>query len=253
MVTKTKPKQVKSVKQSKTAPIVKSSFDISLKELLEAGAHFGHQARRWNPKMAPYLWQAKDGVHIFDLVKTAKGLKDACEAVRDLVAQGKTVVFIGTKRQAQAIIREEALKAGMPYVGNRWLGGTITNWEQLKKSIDKLLEMIDKKAKGGYEKYTKKENLLIDKEITRLTSTVGGLTTLKDLPAAIFVVDTKREYAAVREAKVKGIKIFAIVDSNSDPDPVDYVIPANDDAVRSIQLITSTFALAVADGLKLRK
>lgn len=230
-----------------------SSYKVSLKDLLEAGSHFGHQARRWNPKMAPYIWQAKDGVHIFDLVKTASSLEMACLAIRDLVAQGKVVVFLGTKRQAQAIIKEEAEKASMPYVNNRWLGGTITNWEQVKKSIEKLLEMKDKKSKGEYDKYTKKENLLIDKEIVRLTHTVGGLTILKDLPAAIFIIDTKREYAAVKEAKAKGIKVFAIVDSNSDPDLVDYVIPANDDAVRSIKLITAAFALAVIDGLKLKK
>jgi small subunit ribosomal protein S2 len=232
--------------------IQESSFNISLKDLLEAGCHFGHQSKRWNPKMSPYIWQTKDGVHIFDLVKTAAGLKAACLAVRDLVSSGKNVVFLGTKRQSVAIIKEEATKVGMPHVSNRWLGGTITNWAQVKKSIDRLLDMKEKKAKGEYEKYTKRENVLLDKEAARLSNVVGGLVSLKDLPDAIFVVDTKREYAAVREAKAKGIKVFGIVDSNCDPELVDYVIPANDDAVRSIKLITSTFALAVAEGLKLR-
>jgi small subunit ribosomal protein S2 len=229
----------------------KSLYEVPLKDLLEAGCHFGHQSRRWNPKMQPYIWQAKEGVHIFDLVKTAAKLKEACLALRDLVAEGKTVTFVGTKRQAQAVIKEEAKKTGVPYVAQRWLGGTITNWEQIKKSLDKLIEMREKKEKGEYEKYTKKENVLIDREIDRLSRFLGGLVDLKEPPEALFVVDVKREIAAVKEAKKKGIKVFAIVDSNADPDLVDYVIPANDDAVRSIKLIVAKIAQAVEEGKKL--
>lgn len=231
----------------------KSLYDVPLKELLEAGCHFGHQSRRWNPKMQPYIWQSKEGVHIFDLVKTAAKLKEACLALQDLVAEGKTVIFIGSKRQAQEIIKQEALKAGVPYVAQRWLGGTITNWQQIKKSRDKLLEMKEKKEKGEYKKYTKKENVLIEREISRLNRFFEGLLDLKDNPEAIFVVDVKKEIAAVKEARQRGVKVFALVDSNADPDLVDYLIPANDDAVRSIKLIVSTVAQAAATGKKLIK
>ncbi|HUV47092.1 MAG TPA: 30S ribosomal protein S2 [Candidatus Bathyarchaeia archaeon] len=230
-----------------------SAYEVSLKDLLEAGCHFGHQSGRWQPKMQPFIWGAKEGVHIFDLVKTAAFLREACLAVQDLVSEGKTIVFIGTKRQAQAIIKEEATKAGISYVINRWLGGTITNWEQIKKSLDKLKEMRDKKEKGDYEKYTKKENVLIDREITRLARFFDGLVDLKQPPDALFIVDVKKEIAAVREANKKGIKVFAIVDSNADPDLVDYVIPANDDAVRSIKLIVAKIAQAVEEGKKIAK
>lgn len=231
----------------------KGGFDISLEELLEAGCHFGHQSRRWNPKMSPYIWQSRQGVHIFDLVKTAEGLSAACLAVRDLVAGGGTVVFVGTKRQAQAIVKEEAEKAGAPYVTSRWLGGTITNWDQIKKRIEMLKEMREKKKKGDYGKYTKKENVLINREIERLTRFFGGLISLENIPEALFIVDVKKEDTCVREAKVKSIKIFGVTDSNSDPEGIDYVIPANDDAVRSIKIIVSQFAKAVAEGLELRK
>ncbi len=229
-----------------------SLYDVSLKDLLEAGCHFGHQSRRWDPKMKPYIWQAKEGIHIFDLVKTAEGLKQACLFLRDLVASEGRVIFVGTKRQAQAIIKEEAIKVGTPYVAQRWLGGTITNWVQIKQSRDRLLEMEEKKEKGEYDKYTKKENVLIDREINRLNRFFEGLRDLKDIPEALFVVDVKKEIAAVKEARRKGIKIFAMVDSNADPDLVDYVIPANDDAVRSIKLIVSKMARAVEEGKKIR-
>ena len=230
-----------------------STYDVSLEELLEAGCHFGHQSRRWNPKMASYIWQSKEGVHIFDLVKTAQHLKETCLAVRDLVKEGKTIIFVGTKRQAQAIIKEEAIKAGIPFVATRWLGGTITNWQQIKESIDKLIEMKEGKEKGEYEKYTKKENVLINRKINRLNRFFEGLLDLKANPDAIFVVDSKREIAAVKEARKKGIKVFAIVDTNADPNMVDYLIPANDDAVRSIKLIVSKVAQAVIDGKAMKK
>jgi len=230
-----------------------SVYDVPLEDLLEAGCHFGHQTRRWNPKMVSYIWQAREGIHIFDLARTAEKLKEVCLLIRDLVKEGKTVVFVGTKRQAQAIIKEEAFKAGVPYVATRWLGGTITNWEQIKKSIDKLIEMREKKEKGEYKKYTKKENVLIDRQINRLNRFFEGLVDLKQIPDAIFVIDAKKEIAAVKEARMKGVKVFALIDSNADPDLVDYLIPANDDAVRSIKLIVSKVAQAVIDGKELLK
>lgn len=223
-------------------------YQISLEELLEAGCHFGHQGRRWNPKMEPYIYAKKEGVHIFDLEKTAAGLVKAMTFVGDLTAQGKKIVFVGTKRQAAPIVAEEAAKAGLPFVNMRWLGGTITNWDQIKKGIARLTELETKKQKGELNKYTKKENVLFDREINKLNRFVGGLRTLTELPAAIFVVDVKKEIAAVREARVKGISVVALVDSNADPDLVDYVIPANDDAVRSIKLIVSKLAQAAQDG-----
>lgn len=224
------------------------SDDLPLTEFLEAGCHFGHQVRRWNPKMKPYLYTARDGVHIFDLVKTSEGLKKASGYVRDLVASGGQVLFVGTKRQARAIVREEAHKVGAPFVTERWLGGIITNWEQIKKSIDRLMEMKEKKEKGEYKKYTKKENVLIDREIARLERFFGGLVSLSKIPDALFVVDTHREMVAVAEARSRGVAVVGIVDSNAEPELVDQVIPANDDAVRSIKLIVSKIAEAYAAG-----
>jgi len=222
--------------------------EISLKDLLEAGAHFGHQAERWNPKMKPYLYTVKDGVHVFDLVKTKEGLQKAIEFVRKFSAEGKTIVFVGTKRQAQAIVAEEAKKIGVPYISQRWLGGTLTNWEQIKKSIDQLVEMKEKMAKGEYKKYTKKERLLLDRKIRWLERFFGGIVSLKGLPEALFIVDIQKESLAVKEAKKKGLTVVALVDSNADPDMVDYVIPANDDAVGTIKLIVAAIAEAVKEG-----
>ena len=228
-------------------------YSVSLEELLEAGTHFGHQARRWNPKMAPFIYTTRDGVHIFDLAQTSQRLAQASLAAKKMVGEGKIIVLVGTKRQAQAIIKEEAGKYGIPFIATRWLGGTISNWEQIFKSIKKLLEMKEKRQKGEYVKYTKKENLLLDREIARLERFFGGIASLTQPPDALFVVDTNREATALAEARTKGIKIFAIVDSNSDADLVDYPIPGNDDAVRSIKLIVSTFAKAVGEGMELAK
>ena len=222
----------------------KTEYKISLKELLEAGCHFGHQARRWNPKMNEYIYTKRGGVHIFDLGLTAKKLKEAMEFVQNLTAEGKKVVFVGTKRQATAVIKEEAEKCGMPYVAVRWLGGIITNWEQIKKSLDKMMNLEEKKSKGEFKKYTKRENVLIDKQIEKLDRFLGGLRSLKSEPAAVFVVDVKKEIAAVKEARMKGIPVIAIIDTNTDPDLIDYPIPANDDAVSSIKLIVSKIAEA---------
>ncbi len=226
---------------------------VSLKDLLEAGAHFGHQASRWNPKMKPYLYTVRDGVHVFDLAKTKEGLEAAADFVKKTVAEGGRVVFVGTKRQAKEIIREEAKKAGMPWVSERWLGGIITNWEQIKKRIEKLAEMKEKREAGEYKKYTKKEQILLDREIARLEKFFGGLADLKDLPAALFVVDVKKEITAVREAKRKGIPVVAVLDSNSDPDLVDYAIPANDDAVGAVKMIVGVIAEAAQKGKEASK
>lgn len=221
---------------------------VSLEELLEAGCHFGHQSRRWHPKMAPYIWGERNGVHIIDLEKTQAHLLAACEKAREMAREGKLILFVGTKRQASAIIAEEAQKAQMPFVSKRWLGGTLTNWKQLKKSIDRLVDLENKRAAHELEKYTKREQGQFDKEIVRLNTFVGGLRLLKDLPAALFIIDIKREDAVVREAKKMGIPVFAIVDTNCDPTGIDYVVPANDDAIWSIRLIVSKFAEAIRDG-----
>lgn len=235
---------------SKTIAKKPAAYDINLEELLEAGCHFGHQSRRWNPKMKRFIYAKKEGVHIFDLEKTAKGLKDAMEFIRDLTAQKKKIVFVGTKRQAAQIVKDAATENNIPFVNMRWLGGTITNWDQIKSRLTRLLDLESKKQKGDFKQYTKKENVLIDREIDKLNRFVGGLRALTEIPDALFVVDVKKEIAAVKEAKKKGIPVVAIVDSNAEPDLIDYIIPANDDAVRSIKLIVTKLAQAVADGRK---
>ena len=240
---------MKKTQKKKTVPVSKTpAYSVDLKELLEAGVHFGHQARRWNPKMGEFIYTKREGVHIFDLGLTAKKLSEAMSFVKDLVSSGKEIVFIGTKRQATAIIKEEAVKVGAPYVAVRWLGGMITNWQQLKKSIDKLNDMEAKKEKGDYKKYTKRENVMIDKDIARLNHFLSGLRGLKEPPAAIFVVDVKKEEPAVKEAMLKEVAVVAMVDTNSDPNMADYIIPANDDAVSSIKLVVNKISKAYADG-----
>lgn len=221
---------------------------ITLEELLEAGAHFGHQARRWHPHMKPYLYGVQGGVHLFDLVQTKEGLEKAAEFVRQLAAEGKKMVFIGTKRQAVDIIREEAKRVNAPFVSQRWLGGTITNWDQIRKSIRQLVKMREDREAGKFEKYTKKEQVLLDRKITKLERFLNGLVELEKIPEAMFVVDVKAELSAVKEAQKKGVPVIAIVDSNVDPDLVDYVIPANDDAIKSIKLLVTTIADAYNEG-----
>lgn len=222
--------------------------EIALKDLLEAGCHFGHQARRWNPKMKPYLYDVREGIHVFDLVKTKKGLEAASAFAKATASQGGVIVFIGTKRQAKAIIKEEAKKAGIPFVNERWLGGTITNWKQIKKSIKRLQELREKKETGEFKKYTKKENILIDRETARLERFFGGLVGLGSLPEVVFIVDIKKERVVAKEARAEGIKVIGVVDSNADPDLVDYVVPANDDAIGSVKLIVEVMAEAVREG-----
>lgn len=225
-----------------------TNFAVDLQELLEAGCHFGHQARRWNPKMAPYIYASRDGVHIFDLAKTAAELEKACKALYEAASKGKTVIFVGTKRQAQPIVREEAVAADAMFITTRWPGGLITNWEQVGKSVKKLITMKREKGEGRYTMYTKKENVLIDREIAKLERFFGGITTLTKIPDVLVVADVNKEIVAVREARSSGVMVIAICDSNVNPDLVDIVIPANDDAVGSLKLVVSTLAKAYKEG-----
>lgn len=219
--------------------------NISLKDLLEAGCHFGHQARRWNPKMKKYIYGERGGVHIIDLVQTKKGLDDACEFVKKLAGEGKIVLFVGTKRQAAGIVKDQAIRIGMPYLTQRWVGGFLTNWQEINKRIRKLYEMKEKREKGEYKVYTKKEQLLLDREIAKLEKFLGGVAKLEKLPDALFVVDTHREEVAVAEANRMGVPVVGVVDTNADPEMVDWVIPSNDDAVKAVELIVRTVADAI--------
>lgn len=222
--------------------------DITLEELLEAGVHFGHQARRWDPRMAPYIYGQREGVHIFDLAKTKEALLSAYEAVRDVAAKGGVILFVGTKRQAKDLVRDLAEKAGMPHVTHRWLGGTLTNFEQMHRSVRKLADLKAKRESGGYAVYTKKEKLLIDREIARLQRLFEGVVNLDKLPDMVFIVDTHKEESALREASRLNIPVVGIVDTNADPTVVDYPIPANDDAVKAISVILNFVGRAVEEG-----
>ena len=225
--------------------------EISLKALLEAGCHFGHQTVRWNPKMRPYIFEAREGVHIFDLVKTKKGLEEAAAFLKTTAGEGGKILLVGTKRQAREHIKKMAQETNMPYVCERWMGGSLTNFDQIQRSLSKLGELKKGREDGTLAaKYTKKENVLIDREVLRLEHFFGGLNGLTDLPQAVFISDAKNEISAVREANRRAIKSVAIVDTNSDPDMIDYVIPANDDAVKSIEMITDYLTEAIKEGVK---
>ncbi|MCJ7548187.1 MAG: 30S ribosomal protein S2 [Anaerolineae bacterium] len=226
---------------------------VSMKQLLETGVHFGHRTRRWNPKMARYIYTERNGVHIIDLQQTVKALEITYALVRDTVAQGNKVMFVGTKRQAQESIRQEATRCNMPYVNQRWLGGTLTNWRTIKERIDHLKDLEARREAGEFDLLTKKESLMRDREIEKLDIRLGGIRDMENLPGAIFIIDVKKEETAILEADRLGIPIVAVVDTNCDPDRVDYVIPANDDAIRAIRLMTSKMADAVLEGLALRK
>ena len=219
---------------------------VTLKQLLEAGSHFGHQARRWNPAMRPYIYAERDGIHIFDLVKTKEGLEKACEYVKNTVGEEKTVLLLGTKRQAADQIKLAADKTGMPYVNVRWMGGLFTNFDQVGKSIRKLASLKDQREKGELKKYTKREQLLIDRQIGKLEKFFGGVAGLTKIPDALFVVDTHREEVAVKEANRMKVPVVGMVDTNGEPSLVDYVIPVNDDAVKSIELVVGAIADAIA-------
>ncbi len=221
---------------------------VSLDDLLNAGAHFGHQSRRWNPKMEEFLYGEDAGVHVFDLTKTKPMLEEALEYLRSVVAEGKSVLLLGTKKQIKEKVREIAEATGMPYVNERWLGGSFSNFEQMKRSLKKMEEMKDNMATGAYNKYTKKERLLIEREIARLERFFGGVKNIKDIPSVLFVIDTKREHGAVREANAKKIPVVGIVDSNADPDLVDYVIPMNDDASKALEYVLELVKEAILEG-----
>jgi len=219
-------------------------------ELLTAGVHFGHQVRKWHPKMSAYIFTARDGVHVIDLAKTVEKLAEAAEYVEDLAKSGGVVVFVGTKRQAQKIVAEAASNAGANWVINRWIGGLITNFDEVYKNIVRLNDLIDKRDKGEFGDLTKKEQLLINREIARLENLYGGLKSLKGLPDAIFVVDARRDETAIKEAARRDVKVIAICDTNANPELVDYPIPGNDDAVKSIKILVETMVAAFGEGRK---
>lgn len=223
---------------------------ITMKELLEAGVHFGHQTRRWNPKMKKYIFGARNGIYIIDLQKTVRMFNTAYNVIVDTVAEGKSVLFVGTKKQARDSINEEANRCEMFYVHNRWLGGMLTNFQTIKKGIDRLNELTVMRADGSINRFPKKEILQLEKEWAKLDKTLGGIHNMKKLPGALLVVDTKKENIAVREARRLNIPTVAVVDTNCDPDEVDYIIPGNDDAIRAIRLICSRIADACIEGRK---
>ncbi|RPI03335.1 MAG: 30S ribosomal protein S2 [Calditrichaeota bacterium] len=222
--------------------------EVRIQDLLLAGCHFGHLTRRWNPKMKPYIFMERNGIHIIDLKKTLGFLNKACEAIEQVVRQGGDVLLVGTKKQARDIIRVEAERCGMPYVTERWLGGTLTNFVTIKKSVKRLKNLEKKASDGTYDKLSKKEILTIEREKEKLNQILGGIREMNRLPEAIFLVDAKKETIAVREAQRLGIPIFAILDTNSDPDPIDYIVPCNDDAFKAINLVTHALVDAVLAG-----
>ena len=221
---------------------------VSMKQLLEAGVHFGHQTRRWNPKMAPYIFTERNGIYIIDLQKTVKKLEEAYMFVRDVAANGDTVLFVGTKKQAQDSVRDEAERCGMPFVNARWLGGMLTNFNTIQKRIKRLGQLKAMEENGTFDMLPKKEVIKLKLEIEKLEKFMGGITGMKRQPAAMFIVDPRKERIAVAEAKKLGIPIIAIVDTNCDPDEIDYVIPGNDDAIRAVKLIAGAMADAVLEG-----
>ena len=221
---------------------------ISMKQLLEAGGHFGHQTRRWNPKMAEYIFTERNGIYIIDLQKTVKKVEEAYMFVRQLAEDGKDILFVGTKKQAMDAVKEEALRCGMYYINARWLGGMLTNFKTIKTRIRRLEQLRKMEEDGTFDLLPKKEVIKLNHEVEKLEKYLGGIKDMRNLPGAIFVVDTKKEHNAIAEARKLGIPIVAIVDTNCDPDEVDYIIPGNDDAIRAVKLMASTVANAVLEG-----
>ena len=221
---------------------------VSMKQLLEAGVHFGHQTRRWNPKMAEYIYMERNGIYIIDLQKTVKKLEEAYNFVRDVAANGQSILFVGTKKQAAEAVKEEASRVGMYYVNARWLGGMLTNFKTMRTRIDRLAQLKKMQEDGTFDMLPKKEVMKLLGEMEKLEKYLGGVKEMKKLPGALFVVDPRKEHNAIAEARKLHIPIVAIVDTNCDPDEIDYVIPANDDAIRAIRLISSTMANAVQEG-----
>jgi small subunit ribosomal protein S2 len=221
---------------------------VSIKDLLEAGVHFGHQTKRWNPKMKKYLFGERNGIYIIDLQKTLKKFEEASRFVQDLAAQGGTILLVGTKKQAADAVQEEALRAGMYFVNRRWLGGTLTNFQTITKSILRLKQLEDMKATGKFEAFSKKEVLRLEREMDKLNNALLGIKGMEQLPGTVFVIDPKKEHIAVREARRLGIPVIGLVDTNCDPDEVDYPIPGNDDAIRAVRLITMRLVDAFVEG-----
>ena len=221
---------------------------ISMKQLLEAGVHFGHQTRRWNPKMAQYIFTERNGIYIIDLQKTVRKIDEAYLFVRDLALENKSILFVGTKKQAQESVESEAKRCNMFYVNNRWLGGTLTNFRTIRTRIDRLNAIDNMEKNGSFEVLPKKEVIKLCAEREKLEKNLGGIREMKKLPGALFVVDPRKERIAVAEARILGIPIVAIVDTNCDPDEIDYVIPGNDDAIRAVKLISGTIASAIVEG-----
>ena len=221
---------------------------VSLRDLLESGVHFGHQTRMWNPKMKPYIYGEKNGIHIIDLQKTARGLVEGCRFVTGAVSRGQSVLFVGTKRAAREIVQEQAAHCGMYFVTNRWLGGTLTNFQTVKKSIDRLNGLEKARAEGKFDLLTKKEALDLTRKIEKMDRSLAGIKNMKGLPGMLFVIDPKREYIAIREANTLGIPVVGLCDTNCDPDGISYVIPGNDDAIKSIRLFTGAIAESAIEG-----
>lgn len=220
---------------------------VTMKGLLEAGVHFGHQTKRWNPKMAPYIFQARQGIHIVDLAKTTACIQAAYDAIRQVVRDKKNVLFVGTKKQAQLTIQKEAERCSMPYVNNRWLGGTLTNLQTIRKSVLRLKSIEKMQSDGTFDNFTKKEQALLNSEKEKLEKNLGGIKDMTELPGILFIIDTRIEAIAIKEAKILGIPVVAVVDTNSDPTNIDYPIPGNDDAIRSIALLTQIASDAVLE------
>jgi small subunit ribosomal protein S2 len=226
---------------------------VKMRTLLETGVHFGHRTNKWNPKMAEFIFTARNGIHIIDLQQTLANLNEYYDMVRDLVADGGTVLFVGTKRQAQETIEEQAKRCGMGYVNTRWLGGTLTNFRTIRSRIETLKKLENDRDSGQFEKLTKKEAMMNERKIEKLQDRLGGLRDAKKMPEMLIIVDTERETTAVHEANILRIPILGIIDTNGDPDVVDYIIPGNDDAMRSIRLLVSALAEAVIEGKAIRK
>jgi small subunit ribosomal protein S2 len=226
---------------------------VKMRKLLETGVHFGHRTNRWNPKMDDFIFAARNGIHIIDLQQTLANLNEYYDMVRDAVADGATILFVGTKRQAQETIEHEARRCSMPYVSTRWLGGTMTNWKTIRGRIDKLKELEQRRDSGDLEKLNKKEQLMIERQIEKLRLRLDGLRDMKRLPDLLVVVDTEREETAVKEANILKIPVLGLVDTNGDPDTVDYIIPGNDDAMRAIRLVIGSVADAVLEGKAIRQ
>ena len=221
---------------------------VAMKQLLEAGVHFGHQTRRWDPKMAEYIFQARNGIHIIDLQKTSKKLDEAYSFMKEQAEEGKTVLFVGTKKQAQECIKDAAQKSGMYYVDQRWLGGMLTNFGTIRKRIDRLNELEAMQEDGTFDVLPKKEVIILKKEMEKLEKNLGGIKEMKEIPGVIFVVDPKKERIAILEARKLGIPVVGLIDTNCNPEDVDYAIPGNDDAIRAVKLITDVMASAIIEG-----